>query len=238
MTEEVTNIFTNREVALIIWVLIFGLWVFIKSTGFYKSLWGVLVSATKMWKIFLPMVTYIVSCIFILYTLGFWNIEFIKITTFWFFGWAIIALLNSTKIRKENSYLRRIVFEILGLSIIVTFISGFYSFSLWIELIIVPIVAVFAGMSAVAAYNKEYESVGIFSDWFLGVLGIGVLVISLFRVSINFNNFATLSTLQEFITPILLSLMFLPFMYIVSLYSDWEQRKLQESFKKIQESEK
>lgn len=218
----ITDIFNNREISIAIWVIILFIFISIKQPNFYKNIFNVIVSFFRLSKYFLIMFLYILISVFALYKLSIWNIGFIKITIFWIFGWAIIMFINSVKIENEKGYLKKIIFEIIGLTVFISFMSNLYNFSLWLELILIPFIALLAGMSAVASFDKKYNPIGKFTNNILFIFGIIVLGVSLYKTIIYFNNLATINTFKEFIIPILLSFIFIPFVYISSLYSRWQ----------------
>jgi hypothetical protein len=230
MFEEIINIFNSREWAFIIWILIFCFWILIKSPAVYKSLLGVLAAVAQLWKFFLLMLCYVGICILLLSKFGIWNIAFIKVTIFWMFGWAIVMFANFTKIGREKGYIKKTLIELLGLTAIVSFVSNFYFFNFLVELLITPLVFILAGMSALAPYNPKYKSVGVFSNNALIILGLCIFLFSLYKTLANFDNFATLATAKEFAVPMLLSAMFLPFVYALSVYGRWEQKRISQAY--------
>jgi hypothetical protein len=139
--------------------------------------------------------------------------------------------LNSFKIGAEKGYLKKIIIEIIGLAMIVSFISNLYSFSLWIELLLIPIIALFAGTAALSQYKPKYNSAGIFSNRVITTIGLVIFCVSLYKTIAHFGDLATADTLREFALPILLSLMFIPFVYASSVYSRWELKKIREKYR-------
>lgn len=225
MIEKIGHIFSNREIATAIWLIIILLFVSLKSKTFYRSLLGLLFASFRIWKIFLLMIFYITIIIFILYKSGFLNESSIKITIFWFFGWALVMVINSTKIWREKGYLKNIILEIIGLAAIISYILNFYSFSLLFELTIIPVVFLLAGVAAIAPYEPKNKKVGEFANTASMVIGVTIFVYSLYKTVIDFKSFATTDTFREFLIPVILSLMFIPFPYLLSIYSKWEQKK-------------
>lgn len=211
-------------------MFVFCIWLLIKSPGVYKGLLGVLVSALRLWKFFILMFIYIASCIYLLSRIGVWDTSLLKITIFWIFGGAVVMFSNSTKIGKDEEFLRRTLLEIFGLAAIISFISNFYSLPLGVELVMVPLVLMFAGMSVLAPYKPEYKSIRVFSNGVLIFLGLGALLLSVYKTILNLNEFITPETFKEFAVPILLSLMFLPFIYFLSFYSRWEQKRIRQIY--------
>lgn len=221
----ILGIFNNREISVILWSIVLLVVVSIKQKGFGKSLRSLAETVLRMWRYFLLLIMYVGTSIFFLYRINIWDISYIKITIFWFFGSALVMFINSMKFVTEKSYLKKIIIDTIGVTVLVSFVSNFYSFSLWLELLLVPFVALLAGMLAVASFKHELKRVGKLSKWSLTGLGLFVLLTSLYKTIVHFDSFAKISTLQEFIIPILLSIMFVPFTYVLSLYGRWNQKK-------------
>ncbi len=229
---DIVSLFNNREIATIVWAIFLFVWLLTKQPTFYKSILGLLGSVARMWKYFLLMLGYVVLSIFILHKLSPWDIGLMKVTLFWFFGWAVVMFVNSMNIGRENGYLKKIIFDMVGLAVLISFISNFYSFSLWFELLLVPLTGLLAGMSAVAGFDKKYDLVGNFMNGTLVGVGFVIFCVSLYKTVIHFNDFATVGTLQEFVVPIILSLMFIPCAYAFSIYGQWEQKRVRDKFMK------
>jgi peptidoglycan/LPS O-acetylase OafA/YrhL len=170
------------------------------------------------------MICYIATIIFILYKSSFLNESSIKITIFWFFGWALVMIVNSIKIGREKGYLKRIIIEIIGLTAIISYISNFYSLPLLFELIIIPVMFLSVGMAAVALNEPKNKKAGECANMMTTVIMVTIFVYSLCKTIINFKGFTTINILREFLTPVILSLAFIPFMYILSIYSKREQK--------------
>ncbi len=219
------SIFNNREIAIIIWSVFLFVWLLFKSQKFCINLLDLLVSILKLWKVFLLMILYIILSVYVLYEINFWNINLVKITIFWVFGSAIIFLMNYKKMIEEKGYLKNILKEIIGLTVVISFVSNFYSFSLPIELLLIPFIAILGMMSAFSLYKIEYQKTGIVLNKISIILGLIIFGFSSYKTIINFDIFFNMITLQDFLIPILLSIMFIPFVYIFYFYSKWEYKK-------------
>lgn len=218
---NILNVFNTRELATIVWAVIFFIWL-LRTPAFFRSLLNFLKTLPRLWKILTSMITYIGLSIFVLYTLSLWNIGLLKITIFWFFGWAFFMLVHISKIESEKSYFRKTIVEIIGLTVVVSFIENFYTFSLFVELLLVPFVVLLVGVATVSEIKKEHL-VNRIMNRILILVGLVVMVISIGEIAANFQKFITYATLQEFLLPILLSLMYLPYLYLLSRYIRYER---------------
>jgi len=221
--------FSNREIATIVWLLAIFFLVFLKYKSVRKSVFDLIISVFKMWKLFSLMLLYIFVAIFVLYKLNLWNIGLAKITILWLLGFAITTVVNFAKIFGEKGYLKRIIIEIIGLTAIVSFLVNFYSFSLWIEMFIVPIMILSVCVSTVSVYDQKNRQVGKFANKVINGISIIIFIYSFYKTILNFSNIANINTFRELLLPVVLSFSFIPFVYFLSLYSRWENEKLLKS---------
>ena len=217
------KILSIREIAIIILAVPFFTWMMWQKK-FRKNVLGLLISTLKLWKMLLGMIIYVIGSIYILNKFGLWNIILLKIALFWFFGWAFFMILDSTKIKKEKGYFKKTIIKIISFTVLVSFITNFYTFNIYVEVPLILFIATVSALSAFADIQKN-AFVSKFSNGILVTFGSTVIIINLIKAMLNFHEFATFSTLREFLLPILLSLMFLPFLWGWSVYVEYESKK-------------
>ncbi|MDX1349754.1 MAG: hypothetical protein R3279_05890 [Putridiphycobacter sp.] len=175
-----------------------------------------------MGTLILFMLGYIVILLILLATLRFWEIAFLKDTILWIVFVGFLLLMNSNKINSENNYLVSILKDSVKGIVIVEFIANFYSFSIGIELLIIPVLTFIAVIPIVTKGKPEYKSVEKFSNGSLSIFGGVILIYTIYKISQGFNEFANLLTLKSFLLPILLTILYLPFLYFVALWTLYE----------------
>lgn len=225
------EVFNNRELATILWAIVFLIWAVTKP-NILHSIGNLFNAVMRMWIIFLSMVAYVVLSVFVLHELSLWNMSLLKITIFWFFGWAIIVLMNSNKAGVEKNYLKNTLAGIVGLTVLVSFIADFYTFPFFVEVFLVPFAVFITVLATFSGMKDTYRPVHIFLSWIMITFGILIIGINLYRAISNFRDFATIGTLQEFLLPILLSMMFLPFVYLLVVYMKYQSKKVMDKFTK------
>lgn len=96
------------------------------------------------------------------------------------------------------------------------------TFSFWIEFIAIPILAALAGMHTVAQYKKEHAPVRKLLD-ILGQIASVLLLIYLVYFAIgHYSEYLNIQTLKEFTLPIILTVLFIPFLAALNLYVQYE----------------
>jgi hypothetical protein len=216
------EILDNREIAIIIWLGILFIWaIFQKSVR--KAFVAVFKSLTQK-AIFISMVLmlfYIGALIYCLYRINLWDISNLSDTVIWFLGVAFVMFMNINNAKKEN-YFRKVVWDNIKLVVFIEFVTNLYVLDLWAEMILVPIMALIGGMMGVASTKPEYSRVESFLEKVVGLFGIGFIVYTFYNVFVDFSGFASLENLRAFLLPLILTIAFLPFIYILALYVVYE----------------
>ncbi len=212
----------NREISIIIWIVIFSIWALTQkkvraaSVSVIKAFF-----AKKFVYGYLLMFFYIVMIIYPFYFLGLWGVFWIKNTILWIICIAFIMLMQFSKATDKNYFINSVKHN-SKILIVLEFIINLYVFSLWIELLLVPFSALIGGMIAIAETDEQYKSVKKLLDFVLSFMGIVFVAYALYKVSTDFGSFASKKTLVDFSLPILFTIMFLPFIYLIALYSNYE----------------
>ena len=217
------EIFSNREISIIIWLTIFLLLAFTKK-GVLKS-FGHLIKTffqQKIIDIVLLMIIYVELIVLGLTFIGFWELPLLKETILWTVFVGFLLLMKTNKINSDKGYLNFILKDSLKGIIIIEFIANFYNFSLVAELILIPIMTLVV-ISQVFTQNKpEYKPVEKLFNGITSLFGFVVLAYTSYRISQEFGKFANLLTLKSFLNPIILTLLYIPYLYFIALWSLYE----------------
>ena len=148
--------FSNREIAIIIWINLFLLYCLIK-TDIRKPLKNLIKAAfnKKLILLYIIIYSYIAILIYILYKIKYWNIYFIKDTLIWLITVPIFSIMKAEE--ESKKYFKETLKSCFEIYILIEFIGVNYPFSIWIELIIIPIVDLFNG--EVISYNLSRRPV-------------------------------------------------------------------------------
>jgi len=218
-----TDLFNTREKAVIIWLLIFFVWA-LSQKNIRSSFWIVIKALfqRKILVLIMAMLFYTGLTVFILSETGIWEFYLIKDTIFWIFGSAFVLLMNSNKATQDEHHFKKIILDNLKLILIIEFIINRYTFSLWIELIMVPVIFVIVVMSVVAGMKKEYISVKKVIDFILSAFVILLIVFAPVKILGDYQAFASLENLRVITLPPLLTLAYIPFLYLFALFMAYE----------------
>jgi len=225
MTEAITNFLqalNNRQVAIAIWIIIAIIWC-VSQSKIRKALFQVLKTffAWKLTVSYLLMFAYIAVIVLVLNGIGVWKVSHLPLTFLWVLCVGFVMLFGFSKANDQQFFKKGIKDNIKGL-VFLEFIVNLYVFSIWVELILVPIFALFGGMLAISDTDTKYELVKKLLNFIMGSLGIFFIGYAIYMTINDFSNFASFKNIENFYLPIILSLAFLPFVYFAALFSGYE----------------
>lgn len=214
----------NRELATYIWLFIFIIFIF-SVQSIRKGLVDLLkiISSSNILFPIVIMATYIVLVIYLMYLVNFWNKTLAKDSIIWFIGVGVVMFFNANKATKDEYHFKEIVKENIKLTIIVEFIINLYVFSLPVELFILPFISLLVLMQVVSQHNEKYKVVEKFIINFLSIIGLIIIAHAIYKLCTDFYTFTTLENLRGFLFPIILTLAYIPFIYLLALYIIYEE---------------
>lgn len=214
--------FTSREIAVAIWLGI-GLIFVVRVAG--KSLLQLL--RALMHPIILTVIgaalAYVGLCVAVLAHFGFWEISNLKTTVLWVVTTASVRVAKAGNTDTEPKFFSKTLRETLSVAFIVEFLVANYNFSIWVELVLVPLVGFVAMLLAVAKTEKKFHAVNTLLEWVLVAFVLTYLGHAVYEVLQHIRELATADTLRELFLPVGLSLLFMPFLLGLNLYSVYEQ---------------
>ena len=180
------------------------------------------------------MISYTSIVVMILYFINFWNLSLLKDTIIWFCFSGVVISINSVTSDKDYNLFKKIILDNIIFIFLYEFIVNVYTFPLWAEFFFLPFVTFIILLDTVASLNKKYTDLSKILKILQFIIGISVLIYSIYSIIHDFKNFKTLNTLKDFLLPIILSISFIPFIYISLLYSNYEHifKRLNLGYKK------
>ena len=222
MIESFREIFGNREIAAWIWTLIIIIFVLVrfKMFGSFRDLLKAFFVKAILKTIFL-MLCYISLIILVLFKLNLWDSSLIKDSIYWTGGFAFLLLMNSNKANEDDRFFKKKILDTLKFIIVFEFIVNLYSFSLIWELVIFPVLLFFTLMQ-VFADKPEHIQVKKVAGFILGFFGFSYFAFAIYHIIIDFENFATIDNLKSFFFVPVMSILYLPFIYLMALFMRYE----------------
>ena len=212
--------FTNREIAIIIWVNIFLIYCLSKK-NVRKSVLNVIKSLfnKKLIILYIFIYTYITLFIYFLFKINFWNVSLLKDTIIWSITVPIVSIMRATD---DKNYFKETFKSCFEIYILIEFIGVNYPFNLIIELIIIPTVILFALIGEFAEKFGGTKEVSNFANIIVILIAIIAFTHSLKLLVNDFKNITTLDTLKSIIFIPILTLAYIPVTYFILVFMSYE----------------
>ncbi|WPQ61880.1 hypothetical protein SIO70_26310 [Chitinophaga sancti] len=140
----------------------------------------------------------------------------------WFLFVALPLMYNAAKINSFKKFVKQVVRPLVAFSVIFEYIVGLYTFDWWIEILIVPIAVFIGGMLAFSERKPEHRQVHKLINGLYIFLGLISLAAVIFHLIHHYTDYLNRLTAMQFIMPLFLSLMFLPFLYGIAMFTHYE----------------
>lgn len=213
----------NAEIAFLIWIGIFLIYNIKNKAGRSSTLY-LLKSffQINLIKLNLIFTTYILfSSTVFLYWFGVWNYTQIKSTLFWslFTAFPLMfkAVFNLYKGKNFLILINKAIKKAFTLTVIFTFFINKYPFPLLIELLIAPIVIIEVYFNQLG-YKKVSK---LLTKIFILFVAVKIIFVST-QLIYDFNKYLSYKTILDFLLPLILYFIFIPYLYLLKLYSEYE----------------
>ena len=165
---------------------------------------------------------YTAGCVWILARIGVWHWDNLKTTIVWFIATAVVAMASTKKLEKGASALWALAREAVTIAAIVLFFGSINTLSFWAEFLLVPVLTVMTAMVAVAERQPEHRIVIAPLNGILAITGLSIIGYSIYQIIAGWRHFDAAFQSREFVIPIALTVMFLPYLYGLILFMGFE----------------
>jgi hypothetical protein len=220
--DKLLDIFSTRELSSLIWLSI-ALFAMLFNKGFREGLVNILklLLGKKIGSFLLLMTAYSAIFVFSFYKIRLWDESLLKDTIFWYLTAAMLLFFNIHK-ANENSHFKDIVKGNLKWALLLEFFINFYTFSLPVEIVFVPLMVIIGLLQGVAQTDKKYIQVDKFLKNILSIIGWFVFIFVLYKTVKSYDDFFTLHNFFAFLLPPILTLALIPFLYFIALFMNYE----------------
>ena len=223
MWSSITEIFNNREIASAFWLVVFLL-VLAKNKGVRRGMRDIVRAFCRriILIVIFFQVAYVFGVVLILHMTGFWTLTILKETIMWFiFSGAVLTFNHATKEGAEGLFKKMIVNN-LKVVVILEFLIGTYTFSLLVELILLPIVTIIVIFTSLEKSKDEYASAAKFFGGIEAFIGITILAVVVFKAIADLKTLWSLASIQSILVAPVLSICLIPFIFGLNVYSSYE----------------
>jgi hypothetical protein len=224
IVERLFQIFNNRELALIFWVIVLIL-ASLLSKKVRPSILAVIRAFFEIRIIGVQFSAYCYSTlvIYIFHLIGLWNFSMLKDTIIWMIITSFFIILKTSTTKNKDKHFKELFFDSIKLIIVVEFLVNLFPFSLFSELIILPVFTILFLMKLIAEQKEEHMIVAKFLDGVFIIFGTVSIIISIWKSSSDIKNVVSYQNLLDLLFPIWITILFIPFTFLMLVYMRYEE---------------
>lgn len=222
---NIENFFTNRELAIFIYIISIFIFCSYKNNELIKSLWQLIMClfSPKLFIWILNALLYTIIITIILLKFHYWELNLLKDTIIAFIA-GIGLIFKSISNDDLLTYLKKQVITFFSVTYLLDFLTNSNTFNLSIELILNGIIIVFAGMKAVIEISKNnYNKKTIkFVDFVLSFIVLIIFVNSVKILFISPKDLFNWLEIKELFLPLIYTFAFIPLIFVSWISSHYE----------------
>ncbi len=226
------SIFNSRELAILTFVLV-GMIVFLffkQSRSILKDFLKLAFSLLKM-RLYVVMLLYMATWVFLFYRLDLWGPDLLKDTIKWLLYAATVTFFHIERFREDKREYLKVFKEIFTGSVLLEFFTDKFTLSYWVELLLLPCITCVVLLRTLTKKEKKFQSVDKILQHLLMVVGLLFLGHLVLHGIEDFHSWFNKEGLKEFLLPIILSALLMPYIFVLSIYMTYETQFISLSYK-------
>ena len=158
-----------------------------------------------------------------------WDNAYYKDVVMWalFVGWPLCFGAISSK---EKGYFHNAIVDNLKFTVLFDCVFSTFTFPLWVEMLIIPTTTIIVLLETVAKREEKSKVVAKLMSGLLTIIGFVVLFFTVKIAIAEFETEMTSGMAASLIIPLILSIMYVPFAYLLALYAAYEVSFLRMKF--------
>ncbi len=214
------ELFTTREISIGIWVIIIIILLLLgKNTR--KSLKALVGAALKLWSPFLFILLYAAIITYVIASNELWSNVYIKDVILWVLFVGVPLCFRAVNKNADENYFKEELVKAFKLTALVEFFVNYYTFSLGVELVILPIVS-FIVLLDVLAEKEQYKNAKILIDLVITGIGIVLLYQTISSIVFNIHNLKIMNIAITLLLPCVYTCLFIPVAYLLLIVSKYQ----------------
>lgn len=230
------DIFSTRELATAFWVgaiLIAVGMAIVTNKKIRQGFIGVLKcffnrKLRKLWEIYFLYIG-IITLMFSRSPI--WKNIYLKDIILWTLFSGLTICMNAVAGEADEKYISKVLKDNIRFTVVTEFLLSTFTFSFWVELIIIPITTVIVLFDTVAEHKSDAIAVHKLLQDVMAFAGLCVILQTVRVGILEYRELNVINTLVSFFIPIVYLLLVTPLEYAFELYSKYERLFIQMHFK-------
>ena len=230
------DIFSTRELATAFWVSVILIAVgmaIVTNKKIRQGFIGVLKcffnrKLRKLWEIYFLYIG-IITLMFSRSPI--WKNIYLKDIILWTLFSGLTICMNAVAGEADEKYISKVLKDNIRFTVVTEFLLSTFTFSFWVELIIIPITTVIVLFDTVAEHKSDAIAVHKLLQDVMAFAGLCVILQTVRVGILEYRELNVINTLVSFFIPIVYLLLVTPLEYAFELYSKYEMLFIQMHFK-------
>ena len=229
------DIFSTRELATAFWVgaILIAVGMAIVTNKKRQGFIGVLKcffnrKLRKLWEIYFLYIG-IITLMFSRSPI--WKNIYLKDIILWTLFSGLTICMNAVAGEADEKYISKVLKDNIRFTVVTEFLLSTFTFSFWVELIIIPITTVIVLFDTVAEHKSDAIAVHKLLQDVMAFAGLCVILQTVRVGILEYRELNVINTLVSFFIPIVYLLLVTPLEYAFELYSKYEMLFIQMHFK-------
>lgn len=230
------DIFSTRELATAFWVgaiLIAVGMAIVTNKKIRQGFIGVLKcffnrKLRKLWEIYFLYIG-IITLMFSRFPI--WKNIYLKDIILWTLFSGLTICMNAVAGEADEKYISKVLKDNIRFTVVTEFLLSTFTFSFWVELIIIPITTVIVLFDTIAEHKSDAIAVHKLLQDVMAFAGLCVILQTVRVGILEYRELNVINTLVSFFIPIVYLLLVTPLEYAFELYSKYEMLFIQMHFK-------
>lgn len=230
------DIFSTRELATAFWggaILIAVGMAIVTNKKIRQGFIGVLKcffnrKLRKLWEIYFLYIG-IITLMFSRFPI--WKNIYLKDIILWTLFSGLTICMNAVAGEADEKYISKVLKDNIRFTVVTEFLLSTFTFSFWVELIIIPITTVIVLFDTVAEHKSDAIAVHKLLQDVIAFAGLCVILQTVRVGILEYRELNVINTLVSFFIPIVYLLLVTPLEYAFELYSKYEMLFIQMHFK-------
>lgn len=181
-----------------------------------------------LWEIYF---LYIGIITFLFSRLPIWESIYLKDIIIWTLFSGLTICMNAVAGEADEKYISKVLKDNIRFTVVTEFLLSTFTFSFWVELIIIPITTVIVLFDTVAEHKSDAIAVHKLLQDMMAFAGLCVILQTVRVGILEYRELNVINTLVSFFIPIVYLLLVTPLEYAFELYSKYEMLFIQMHFK-------
>ena len=160
-----------------------------------------------------------------------WKNIYLKDIILWTLFSGLTICMNAVAGEADEKYISKVLKDNIRFTVVTEFLLSTFTFSFWVELIIIPITTVIVLFDTVAEHKSDAIAVHKLLQDMMAFAGLCVILQTVRVGILEYRELNVINTLVSFFIPIVYLLLVTPLEYAFELYSKYEMLFIQMHFK-------